>query len=286
MGFSNFKALLTAIDAGQVQYSSWRKTPSQATTIGVWTDMSMSPGNPIPNYYASPPLVADTLDGSRGIYHGGAVSPKTKHLTKLTAMTIASATVPPISFILCDYLLYYPFVDMGTTDIQTMDNTITLPRYSDGEGVKVMAVEVASQIGGQTFQIGYTNENGVSGRTSKTVTCNSFGSNGTIIQTNRAVAGSNGPFIPLQNGDTGIRSIESFTMNGADVGLLTLVLVKPIASFHIFDITAPVEVDFLLDRPSLPKIVDGAYLNFLACPGGATSLATIPFYGDMTFTWG
>lgn len=242
----------------------------------------MSPGNPVPNYYASSPLVAATIPGGEGIFHGAAVTPETKFLRNIMALS-NSATGLPLELILCDYLLYYPFVDMGSTDVQAMTNSVTLPRYATGAGVQAIAVEVASQIGGTTFNIGYTNSSGTAGRTSQTVTCNTATSSGTLIQTNTATLGSNGPFIPLQIGDSGIRSIESLTMLSADVGLITLVLVYPLASLMLRGVDAPVEVDYFLDRATMPQIFDGAYLNFLCHPTG--TLAATALHGTMQFIW-
>lgn len=278
-GFTSIGGIVDALVAGQSTYATWRKTPSQATTAGQWTDLSMSPGNPIPNYYASTPLLAARLNGGEGLFHGGNVSPQTKHLQRLTALTVTAAATP-LQLTLCDYLLYYPFIDMGETAEQLLDNTVTLPRYETGEGVRAIAVEVAAQTGGQRFYITYTNQSGVSGRVSPTVVCNSNPSSGTLIQTATATNGGSGPYIPLQTGDTGIRSIQSLTMLGADVGLITLVLVRPLASMMIRGIDAPVEVDFVKDRPSLPRIIDGAYLNFIAMPNG--TLAAAPIHGDIT----
>ena len=45
-----------------------------------------------------------------------------------------------MSIILADYLLYYPTIVDGNTDPQVMNNTVTLPRYTDGKGVMMMAV--------------------------------------------------------------------------------------------------------------------------------------------------
>ena len=152
-GFANVQALGDALLAGQSTYATWRKSPSQASTAGVWFDLSMSPGNPAPQYYAASPLVAKTLtqSGDGGLFHGGAVSPASKHLSRVTALT-STATALPMPMILCDYLLFYPFVDEGSTDEQLMDNTTTLPRYTDGEGVQVMAVSVAGRTGGVWFE--------------------------------------------------------------------------------------------------------------------------------------
>lgn len=284
MGFSSVQALADAELAGQTWYSTWRKSPSQVSTIGVWFDLSMSPGNPVPQYYAASPLVGVPMSYSdeQGLNHGRNVSPLTKHLKRVTVMT-STATALPMPMILCDYLFYYPFIDEGTTDAQSLDNTQTLTRYTDGEGVQVMAVSVAGRTGGQTFQFSYTNSDGVAGRTSQTVIENAVSVNGSIVTSDRANANARGPFIPLQAGDTGVRSIESVTMNGADVGLFALVLVKPLAQLSLRGIDAPVEVNYLLDFGQLPRIVDDAYLNLLACPRG--SLAATALHGDLTVVW-
>lgn len=245
----------------------------------------MSTGNPAAQYYAASPLVATALAQSTdgGLNHGGAVSTKKKFLRKATVLG-TSATSLPMNMILLDYLLHYPFIDQSVTDPQVMDNTVTLPRHTDGEGVMIMAVAVAAQIGGQSFNVTYTNSRGETGRVSKTVTMTTTQSvNGTIINSARADALGSGPFIPLQDGDTGVRSIESVTVNGADVGLMSLVLVKPVAQLCLVGIDAPVEVDYLKDFSHMPQIVDDAYLNFICCPNG--NLSGQEFNGDIMCIW-
>ena len=56
-------------------------------------------------------------------------------------MNTAANAVPNYVMML-DYLLYYPFVDMSVTDAQPLVNTVTLPRYTSGVGVQIMAVQV------------------------------------------------------------------------------------------------------------------------------------------------
>lgn len=285
MGFANVQALADAEIAGRSTYATWRKSPSQVSTIGIWFDLSMSPGNPVPQYYAATPLAAKALAQSTdgGIFHGGAVSPSTKHLKRVTALT-ATATALPMPMILCDYLLFYPFIDEGTTDPQALDNTNTLTRYTDGEGVQIMAVSVAGRTGGQTFQVTYTNSAGVAGRVTEVAIENTVSVNGSLVTTDRANARARGPFLPLQAGDTGVRSIESVAMiSGVDVGLFALVLVKPLAQMSIRGIDAPVEVNYFTDFGQLPRIVDDAYLNFLCLPQG--TLAATALHGDITTVW-
>jgi len=288
-GFRSLRDIVDSeVDSGQVHYSTWRKSPTQATGSGVWFDLALSPGNPAPFYYASSPLVAFPISRSAngGLNHGPSVSPSKKVLRKILAMT-TTATALPMNIKVLDYLLYYPFIDESLdAEEQVMDNTATLPRYTDGKGVQIMAVVVAGHATGltQTFTVNYTNQDGVSGRTTTPVTLNNQFVNGTIISTALATAGCAGPFLPLQSGDTGVRSIQGLTMAGSDVGLMTLVLVKPLAQMSLRGADAPVEVDYMKDFTQLPIIEDDAYLNFICSPVG--TLAATALHGEITTSWG
>lgn len=281
-GFKNHRALVTADANGQLTQFSYRKTPAVATTAGIWYDTSMSPGNPIPNYYANAPLKAAVLNGTEGIFHGAGCAPAAKFVRDINILS-SSATGLPVRCVLMDYLLYYPFVDQGSTDPQVMDNTVTLPRYTDGAGLQMMAVLVGAQTGGQQFTVTYTNSAGVTGRVTPVVTCNTQTYTGSIVTTDIATNGSAGPFIPLQSGDTGVRAIESVTMLGSDVGLMTFVIVKTLQCFMLNEQTAPVEVSFVKDRPGMPRVYDGAYLGLLVLPSG--SLSGVSLHGILTTTW-
>lgn len=283
---TGIKELVDAELDGKERRYTWRKTPSQATTAGLWFDLSMSPGRPVPKYwFDAPPAIAKQVSYSAdgGLEHGGGVSPSEKYL-RLTTGIATAATALPLTMILCDYLLYYPSIDDSVLDEQVMDNTVTLPRYTDGEGVQVIAVSVAGRTGGASFYFTYTNSDGVSGRTSRTVFQNSAAALGTL----QANAGANNnaaanPFIGLQAGDTGVRSIDSVVMLSADVGLMTLILVKPLGTSVIREITAPVEKDYFLEAGVIPRIYDDAYLSFLCLPQG--TLAATALMGDIKTVW-
>lgn len=287
MAFRNVSDLVGAEAEGNFWISTWRKTPTQTTGAGIWFDLSMSPGNPVPNYYAASPNIAIALKQSTdgGIPHGGAVFPLKKHLKSFLAITVTPAAVP-LPIILCDYLMFYPFVDMSITDEQFMDNTVTLPRSVSGRGVKIMAVEVAGQsgIGNPQFYVRYTNSDGLSGRQTPCISCNTQVVNGTIITSSPATGFSAGPFLPLQPGDSGVRSIDSVTFLTGDVGLISFVLVNPVENSSIRTIDAPSERVPFTDFADLPIIEDDAYLNLICCPQG--NLAGAPFHGILTTTWG
>jgi len=286
MAIENIKGIVDAELEGRMRRYTWRKVPSQATSAGIWFDLAMSPGNPPPKYwFDAPPLIAKSISQSSdgGLFHGANVSPKDKYLRLMTALS-SSATGLPLTFILCDYLLYYPSCDDSTTDAQTLDNSVTLPRYTDGEGVQVLAVSVAGRTGGNNFSFSYTNSKGVSGRTSVISTQNSAAAVGSIVTSatvnaNRAC----NPFFGLQGDDSGVRSIDSVTMLGADVGLFSLILVKPLAQIILKEQGSPYEKDFALVESIMPKIRDDAFLNFVCLPQG--SLSSVVLMGDLKVIW-
>jgi len=285
-GFNNIKGMIDAELDGKMRRYAWRKTPTQATAVGQWFDMSMSPGNPPPKYwFDAPPGIAKAISQSQdgGLYHGPNVSPSNKYLRMITTNAYTSATGLPICAHLCDYLLYYPSIDDSITDPQILDNSVTLPRYTDGEGVQVIAVSVAGRTGGQSFSFSYTNQDGVSGRTSQTVTQNTSAAVGQIVTSATATATSANPFIGLQGEDTGVRSIESVTMNGADVGLFSLILVKPLAQTIVKETTAPYEKDLFIYSQSLPIIQDDAFLGFLFLP--TNTIQSQVYVGDLKVIW-
>lgn len=287
MGFANVAALVDADLAGQSTFTGFRKVPAVVTGAGTWYDYSMAPGNPAPQYYAASPLTAQPMSrADGGIAHGGDVAPAAKYLRRVTAIVVAAAGVPQ-RLMLCDYLMFYPFVDMGTSDPQPMTNTATLPRAVTGTGVQIMAVLVAPHgLVGDTFTVTYTNSDGDAGRVTAAHTMSTaIAVNGTILTTQQSGAGRFGPFMSLAAGDRGVRSIESVQCAaGTDVGLFTLVLVRPLAELTVRGIDAPTEKDFYLDSGAkLPVVEDGAYLNFITCPNG--SLSGVPLFGDARFVW-
>lgn len=287
MGFKNVRELVDKDDEGCTRTFTYRKVISAATVGLLGVDLNMIAGNPKPFYYASAPLesVAMSQSVNGGVFHGSSVAPLTKFLRKLSVIVNIAAPLPAVLYLM-DYLMYYPFIDEGTTDEQFMINLATLPRYEDGKGVRIMMVSVASRTGNQSVSIKYTNQDGVSGRVAPTV-AQSVSSviNGSIISL--MSGGSNNyytMFIPLQGSDTGVRSIDSVTMLGTDTGLFTLVLVKPLANIAINEQTAAVEVDFLLQKGlGMPEIKDNASLNLAISAVG--SLSGVQFIGEMTTTW-
>lgn len=280
-GFANIREYAEALQTGRAASCSFRKVPSQASTAGHWVDLSMAAGNPKPNYYASEPLVAATLSAFNGVLHGDAKSPASKHLAELMLTTPTAGLVGRYRMI--DYLLYYPFVDGDSLDEQVLDNTVTLPRYSDGDGVMAMLVASAPTTGAGQFTFNYVDESGVS-RTSPTQFCATSAVNIATVTTSQQGTAANGSlFLRLANGTNGIRQIDSITYTVPDGGLTALVLVKPIADAQIYEIDTPSETTFVAQSLAAPRIYDGAYLNFVMNCAATVAAGTLA--GRANFVW-
>lgn len=254
----NYAEILEAYDKGRYHIAPFRKvSPSFVATN--YVDMSYSAGTPIANYYASSPMVFATLNGNEGIFKGVGVD---KLLHKIT---LHDNSINPTFYQLLDYVVYAPFVDFDSTDEQIF-TPLELPRYKDGNGLKVMLVVQGTGTASSTITMNYTNEKGESGRTSVS-TINSNLNAGTL-----ASSGQQG-FLNLMIGDNGIRSIESVTMTSAIGGIGAIVIVKPIATIQKYE-QSPIEKDFLIDKQSLPFIPKDAYIHFIAKSQGSATVTT------------
>lgn len=299
-GFRNVGEYAAADDAGQVWLSGFRKAvASAATTTNAWVDYTYFAGSPPANFYASAPLVAAVVDADKGIYCGGNVAPASKHLKNVMLMSAAASATGTTNgrqeVAVCDYLLYYPFIDTDAIgEEQVMDNAVTLPRYAtQGGRVVAVAQSAASAIGQFTFS--YTNQDGVAGRISQNNYTFIVAGGGQVVGASGAGASYN-PFCYLQTGDTAVRSIESVTMSAAGGGLMCLVIVKPLikttvsqecrrtTTGNLESYGACTELASIIHQAGAPRIHDGAVIGLLAA-GYAGSLASSILAGTLETVW-
>lgn len=266
---------------GCVASASIRKVPSQASTAGWWVDLSMAAGIPTPNYYAAEPLVAATLKPMRGIYHGDNKSPLEKYVHSFELMTPTAALVG--QYYLMDYLLYYPNIDLDSLDPQLLDNEVVSPRYLGGDGVMAILVTTAPTVGGGSFFYEYINQSGNPAVSPVISFSTAAAGIGSLVTSQPASNAGGVAFLPLASGDTGIRAVTSITNLTGTGGLGSLVLVKPLVSHAIFEVNTPHEVEFVRDRPSLPRVYDGAYLNMMVLCSASVAAGTL--VGRLTTVW-
>ncbi len=273
---------------GKFWRQEFNKLTGVVATAGRCYDLSLANGYPIQNLYAGTNLAftATSDTDGKGIWHGGNVSPDTKHLTNIGMLSTVATAVPAIvEFV--DVLGYYPLTSTTVTTAQTLNNTVTLPRYTDGAGVRAYIVAVGTMgAGTPNLSISYTNQAGVAGRVMPvTVSAVATAVQSHIVHSDPS-AGKYFPFLPLQAGDTGIRSIQTVTLSATMTsGSLAIVLCKPITSLPLTTAGVMAERNLMTQLPSLPRIYDGANLNMLFFTAAATVTAT-PFVGYIETSWG
>jgi hypothetical protein len=164
---------------------------------------------------------------------------------------------------------------------------------TSGNGVRmfyVMDNALSNGANAANVVIKYTNSGATQGTSNRML-------GGTVVNTASDVvahlphsgvaAGKYAPFLPLQAGDYGIQSVESFQFSAAQAtanGAVNLCICKPIASIPITTAYVAAERDLLNQLPSLPRVRDGACLMFLVFVGGVIAAGS-QFQGYADFGW-
>lgn len=292
MSFTSIDDLVSSITGGKFTRIDFNKiTGAAAYTAGRWYDTSPLNGTPIANAWAGTALnwVAcneSTGNGTQvfGMRHGGDVTPDTKHVLNGSAIT-AVATGVPAQLMLVDMQGYYPGINMNVATSQTLVGTPSL-RYTNGEGVRAyMVITATAGATAHNLSMSYTDQSGNTGNTLPvTVSCTASAITPHITHSGTA-ANNYGPFLPLANGDTGIRSVQSVQLSAASgAGTAALVLAKPLLTIPLTQASVASERDFLNQIPSLPQIPDGACLTWLYFAGAATAAST-NIYGSLELGW-
>lgn len=263
---------------------SFNKNCNLVTVVGTAQDLSGQPGNPPAQFYVGAIATATALTRSAngGLDHGPNMPGHTKFLHKLENLQTVTPGAVPCTLEVHDYLAFYPFLGMDAGE-QALITNITIPRYLPSDGIQMMIVEQNSYVGAATIRITYTNQDGVAGRVTPVITLNSVTNTGTIATSARNTLGTCGDYVALQQGDWGVAYPESIEILTGDVGVLCIVLVKPLATAAIYETTAPADWDLWQALGYLPEIKDDAYLNLLLKPAGSASGAT--FWGNIITLW-
>lgn len=293
-GFSSQDDMINQISTnGKFYRTDWQKSTfaTTAQTAGLWYSLLRGGGNPAADTVLGTgtnlafQALSDSLASASGIRHGGDVG-GFKHLLNAAAQT-AAATVAPAVLMLVDYLGFYPITSVTTTGNQTLNNTVTLPRYTDGAGVQAFLTP-STVMGAATpnISLGYTNSASTAGRaTPTTLPIGNSAAAVTSVVYSGTGNGKFGPFIPQAAGDAGIKSVQTINLSASYVsGVLNLVLCKPLMTLPITTLGVTAERDLVNQFMSMPKIYDGACLGWLMLAGAATPVAS-PLSGHLEFGW-
>ena len=293
-GFSSQDDMVNEISTnGKFYRTDWQKSTFATTahTAGLWYSLMRGGGNPAADTILGTgtnlafQALSDAVATASGIPHGGNVGDY-KVLLSAAAQT-AAATTAPCVLMLVDMLGFYPITTVTTTGAQTLNNTVTLPRYTGGAGVQAFLTP-STVMGAATpnITLNYTNSAGTAGKaTPATLPIGNTAAAVTSIVHSGTGTGKYGPFIPLAAGDAGIRSVQSINLSASYVsGVLNLVLCKPIMTLPITTLGVTAERDLVNQFASMPRIYDGACLNWLMLAGAGTPAAS-PLSGHLEFGW-
>lgn len=210
---------------------------------------------------------------------------------------LAAATdyyVIKVSDLTCKFATSYANAVAGTAiDITTAGtgthtiNTL-LPRYTNGAGLQAFMWNTnATAMGAATPNLSlssYTNSAQTTGKATPTTLPigKTAAANGLVLYSGTG-SGKYGPFMPLAAGDSGIAKVDNVQISVSYVsGEFSVGLCKPLAIMPMTTIGVASERDFLNQLPSLPRIYDGANLQWLIYHGAATPTNSA-FYGHLEF---
>lgn len=263
----NFAALGRAAAINTHWQYVFKSTSPAPGTGGFCVDLNQSSGVPKYNPFAGSSLTLTPLqgEGNLGIFTGVFETGKTKRLLRWQMLQLATG---PDHVYLLDYLAFYPLIDTDDPDTQVMDNTLNLPRYSNGKIVLIVQSPLVNSV---PITITYTNQSGTTGHTS---TANLIpGAAIGVCATGTGTAGGQDqvtPFFPLAGNDTGVQRIESVQMGGGGGGFICAAIVHPLAELPIFEAGVPSEKQFGIFGQA-PEIKQGACLNFVIARSPTTA---------------
>jgi hypothetical protein len=284
--------LVNEITSGKFNRTDWNKiTGGSAYTAGRWYDFSGLAGTPVANAFAGTALAWRTCDETTGngtqifgLPHGGNVSPDTKHVLNVAALT-SVATGVPAQLMLVDLQGYWPSISNNTTSAQTLTGTPSL-RYANGAGCRLFWVQTAAAgATAQNIALSYSNTVPTAGRTLPVTVAMTASAIVPHISHSGTAANNYGPFLPLASGDTGVSTVATVTFSAANTGTGALCLARPLLTLPLTTVSVAAERDLLNQLPSLPRVIDGACLTWLYFAGAATAAST-NFYGAVEVGWG
>lgn len=129
-GFIHAAAWAGAHEAGRRHITTFRKAVSSAATAaGNYVDYTYFAGNPVANFYASSPLESALVEQDKGIRLPEGDQWLRDLMVMSAAASATSTTNQNQTLVLCDYLMYYPFIDTDAVgEEQVLVNSVSLPR--------------------------------------------------------------------------------------------------------------------------------------------------------------
>lgn len=292
--FTDTSSIMTALYANQRTGQIWYKNVAIFSPLATrWYDLWCVGGDPQGGSYTGTAATARPLDNTvvGGLAHGPNVSPLNKHIISGWAHAFGQ---PNVSYVY-DRVLTYESLPLTSTTT-TMTNTLPAQRYN-GSGLPGMLLFPTLQTtlsfagSGAFATLTYVDQGGASSSALVTSANSGIDTHSTnasnTVPAQQALNNSGSffhPFLPLAAGDTGARSITSFTVASvASSGLMCMVLMRPLLLVANSSSLNPSQFDFLRQWVQMPIVVDGAHISMMTYFANSSSPW---FQGSLDFVWG
>lgn len=260
-GYATLAEIVSALGGEDYQRSDFTESLAAAAS-GVWNTTIRATGMPGPMVNPSAGLAGATAvskaTAGAFFFNGKAAGQKNHVLTALMLRGSTSSTYSPHMYILVDRLAHanVSIVQASGNFAPNIDGTA---RLASGEGAQIFCeVTTALSAASNTFSLTYTNQDGVTGKTTP------FVSTVASAQLDRTPY-ANWLWLPLAAGDWGVRSIQQWALSsGTATGNINIALMKPVLWLPTPGIlSVPTERDYFLQHLHLREFHDSACLHWI-----------------------
>lgn len=262
-GFATFDQIVQAVSEGYGQEVAFNKFIASTNVINVPHTLWTGTGTPLQGAYptvgaANGRVLTRATTGSMAFTN--ATGGRRLHL--LNASSLIASTSTSATLLLVDRIsdVQVAASTIGTTTITGVDATT---RLATGEGA-MLWVEVASAVGAaaSVLTVNYTNQAGTNGRSC----ANTMVASSIVGRSFNA-----GLFQTLQSGDSGVRSIQSYSIATGTTGNLAICLVRPLGFLTMPTNGCSYDTDWVLAAPYMPRIYDDSCLALILISGSSVS---------------
>jgi hypothetical protein len=252
MALADFDAYVDALELNRAaDFSTSTISASASRATAVWRSLLPAPATPTTSV-----ALDKTSDSSIG-----PIPNATSGKLQILGGRFSTTGLAGVSLVAIDLLNQSGGLSGTVTTEQTTNlPTAALTRHTGGDGVFI-GIIIYAIVGttATTISVRYTNQAGTSSRVS---TVTSFGGTG-FRDAGRLIP------IPLQAGDTGVRSVEGVTVTATTgtAGNFGVCLFKPLMSFSLESTTGAMPLDAVSSGGmigSMAEFDDDACLNFMA----------------------
>lgn len=288
-GISSYDDIIAALSAGRGYRSVFTKSNTTAPVANNWYDLWPVGGYPAAGAYGGTALTAKQFtDATAGaLYTNGNVEATYQ---KYLLASACGATGGSPTLMLYDRVITWETCAFSASS-QSFINTLTAQRYN-GSGLPGLNIAVTGQTltGGTASQFSaltYTNQAGstaISMPTTRSVFVTTAAAAPTATLGSRLVAPIDtggtvqwSQYLPVVQGDTGVRKLEAFTCSAANTGTLCFVGLREYMWIPLGTAGLPTQIDNVFQIGGLDRIYDGACLALMSYFPAATAATVMGF---------